>query len=391
MPIAKLTKTYVEKIPLMEKGQSYYFDTELKGFGVSIGAKGKTYFAQRDVNGKTVRSTIGKHGVFTCEEAREHARQKLAAMALGQNINHVKKKQKREEQNRVTFGKAIEAYRIGRKHLSKTTHYRLDCLKTLYLPDWQNKPLEEITRDMVFERHIKIGEKHGKTMANNVFQITRAVYNFAKHTHDDLPANPVTALSTAKAWYKQKRRRSVIKPSDLKTWYDEVLLLDNQVIRDFLLLLIFTGMRRGEALGLRWENIDFTEKTLTVPHTKNSEPLELPLSDYVYDLLKARKKHAKNSPWVFPGHGTDHNLVEPKNSVKKVAENCGVPFLLHDLRRTYITIAEGLDIPAFALKKMLNHKDNSMTSSYIVMETERLREPMQKVANKILELVADKE
>ena len=65
MPKAKLTKTYIEKIPYMDRGQKYYTDSELKGFGVAVGTKNKTYFAQRDIFGRTVRATIGKHGVFT--------------------------------------------------------------------------------------------------------------------------------------------------------------------------------------------------------------------------------------------------------------------------------------------------------------------------------------
>jgi hypothetical protein len=52
------------------------------------------------------------------------------------------------------------------------------------------------------------------------------------------------------------------------------------------------------------------------------------------------------------------------------------------LRRTFTTIAESLDIPGYALKRMLNHSDGSdVTAGYIVASVERLREPMQKVAD----------
>ena len=137
----------------------------------------------------------------------------------------------------------------------------------------------------------------------------------------------MTALSSAKAWYKETRRRSVIKPHQIKPWYDTVRMLDNSTIRDYLLLLLFTGMRRIEAMELRWENVDFAEKMLTVPHTKNNEPLDLPLSDYVFRLLQERKKRTGKSPWVFTGDGKTGHLVEPKNSVKKIAEDSGVPFM----------------------------------------------------------------
>jgi hypothetical protein len=60
---------------------------------------------------------------------------------------------------------------------------------------------------------------------------------------------------------------------------------------------------------------------------------------------------------------------------------------LHDLRRTFITIAEGLDIPAYALKRLLNHKmTQDVTAGYIVMDVERLRKPMQLISEHILKL-----
>ena len=57
-----------------------------------------------------------------------------------------------------------------------------------------------------------------------------------------------------------------------------------------------------------------------------------------------------------------------------------MPFTLHDLRRTFITIAESLDIPGYALKRLMNHKDpNDVTAGYIVSDVERLRGPMQRI------------
>jgi integrase len=54
----------------------------------------------------------------------------------------------------------------------------------------------------------------------------------------------------------------------------------------------------------------------------------------------------------------------------KVAELSGVPFTIHDLRRTFITIAESLDIPAYALKRLLNHATtNFVTADYIILKT----------------------
>jgi integrase len=77
--------------------------------------------------------------------------------------------------------------------------------------------------------------------------------------------------------------------------------------------------------------------------------------------------------------------VSPKKSKAKVIESTGISFSLHDLRRTFTTIAESLDIPAYGLKRLLNHSDGSdVTAGYIVANVERLREPMQKIADYLL-------
>lgn len=110
----------------------------------------------------------------------------------------------------------------------------------------------------------------------------------------------------------------------------------------------------------------------------------MPLTDFLYSLLESRKAPA-NSHYVFAGKGKAGYLIEPRSQVQKVAEACGVPFTLHDLRRSYITIAESIDISAYALKRLANHKmSNDVTMGYIVNDVERLREPMERITNHIL-------
>ncbi len=381
----KLTVRFVESLPFVAKGQKVYTDCELIGFGIIVGKNSKTYFAQRFVNGKTVRVTIGRHGIFTSEQARTDARELLVRMARGENPNQTKREIILEEReiasNEITLAQACDAYQEGKKHLSKVSLYRLRRCREQWFDDWMRLPINQITKEMVLKRHAKIGKKHGGTTANNALKLLRAIYNFALIINSTLPANPVRTLSQAKSWFKQEVRQSVIRPTQLKSWYDAVMLVESSIIRDYLCLLLFTGMRKTEGLSLRWENVDFKEKVITVPDTKNGKPLIIPMSDYVHDLLSSRKKRTSNSKWVFPGTGKTGHLVEPKKAMANIAKKSGVPFMTHDLRRTFITIAESLDISSYALKRLVNHSQGrDVTTGYIVMNVDRLREPMQKVA-----------
>ena len=68
-----------------------------------------------------------------------------------------------------------------------------------------------------------------------------------------------------------------------------------------------------------------------------------------------------------------------------VTKASGIHFTVHDLRRSFITIAEELDISTYALKRLMNHKmSNDITAGYIVADVEGLRKPMQQINNYLL-------
>jgi integrase len=91
------------------------------------------------------------------------------------------------------------------------------------------------------------------------------------------------------------------------------------------------------------------------------------------------------SKFVFPGEGQTGHLTEPRRGVDAVTAATGIKFTCHDLRRTFITIAESLELSAYALKALVNHKRSSsdVTGGYIIMSVDRLREPVQRIADAI--------
>lgn len=113
--------------------------------------------------------------------------------------------------------------------------------------------------------------------------------------------NPVKRLSQSRAWYRVERRQSFIKPHELKPWYEGVCQLGNDTLRDYLLLLVFTGLRRQEGAKLKWKQVDqwhtlmkkekyvclagsFGEVT---PKTVNGKTLLV--YGWIYDKLKTKK------------------------------------------------------------------------------------------------------
>lgn len=113
------------------------------------------------------------------------------------------------------------------------------------------------------------------------------------------------------------------------------------------------------------------------------------MGDFLYGMFEARRKRYGNYTFVFPGTGEYGHLVEPKKGIAKVVKNSSIKFTCHDLRRTFITIAESLEISAYALKRLINHRVTDVTGGYIIVDVERLRSPVQKIEAFILEKVRE--
>jgi integrase len=411
----KLTKSVIDRLPHCDAGQQFIWDSELPGFGVRIGATTKAYFVERRVDGRTVRATIGRHGPWTAEAARTRARELRVDMDKGINpIARARTKRAEETAKAVTLDSVFDSY-IKTRDLKALTISDYERVMDEAFSDWRERPIVDITKDMVSERHEHIG-KTSKARANLAMRLLRALFNYASAQYEDkagqslILVNPVKRLSQTKAWHNVERRRTYIKPNDLKPWFKAVLALGNTektgeyrektgrfaagggagnsraaMIRDFLLFLLFTGFRRSEAETLTWDCIDFKARTLTIQDTKNREPHTLPMPPYLVALLRRREADANASAFVFHGSGAKGHLVEPRKQMERVTLESGVPFQLHDLRRTFITIAESLDIPMYAIKRLANHKmSGDVTAGYIVTDVERLRAPMDKIANFIL-------
>lgn len=385
MPKAKITKTFVEKTPYTDKGQVLYCDTELAGFYLVIGMRAKTYIVQKDVQGKSVRCTIGRHGHFTTDEARRIAKDKLYLLAQGIDPNKLEQEEKKEL---ITLRDVLKSYQLTRKNLKESTKQDYEYHLNKYLPDWMGKRMIDISKDMIVARHAMLGNTNGHSIANGVMRILRAMFTHAHATYDICEVNPVSYLSKIKAWYPETRRRTYIKPHQLKTWWGGVQALESDTMRDFLTFVLFTGLRRNEAASLRWSDIDFEDNTFTIQKTKNGDPLVLPLGAYMRDVFKKRRKQYHNYEFVFPGTGKQGHLAEPKKGIYKVIQTTGIQFTCHDLRRTFVTIAESLELSTYAIKRLVNHRmTGDVTSGYIIFNPERLRGAVDRIEDFILEQV----
>jgi integrase len=366
----------------------------------------KAFVIRKRMKGKTnaVYVHIGYYPDMTIQQARIKARESINFLSQGINPNNLKEDV--ISKHNITLQSTLNDYIISKHNLKKDTVKSYLSIVDNYLGDWKKKPISEISRDMVELRHREIIYGTGKfsnkdgspSRANKTMRVVRALFNYAIGQYEDIKGeplfahNPVARITHNKGWPKENIRQGVVHKKDLKKWYEGVMKLplqeDNmkantsaEVVRDFLIFLLFTGLRRNEALTLKWSDIDVDNHSFTIMDTKNNEPHSLPLT-FVLDEILERRRADDDNPYVFQGSKPNGHLHPPKRQLARARELVGFHFDNHSLRRTFETTANRLAFSTYTLKKLVNHKNTrDVTGRYIVLEIDELREPMNQITD----------
>jgi len=391
----ELKENFLNNLHNAEDKERIYRDTKQIGLGVKITTKGtKTFFVEGWVNGRSRRKKIGRHPEVSIEQARKDAKGIMGDFSRGIDSVAEAKAKKNSE---ITLEQVLADYLADRKKLKPRTIDDYKSVLRVGLKDWTKRHISSITKQDVSQRH-RLLSKTSKARANNAMRVLRALFNYAMEEYEIAPGqplisnNPTKTLSAKKSWNNVPRRTSYIKEEQLSDWFHAALNLQplqrspmNDVVSDYFIFLLLSGFRENEAKHLKWEDIDFNKKTFRAKDTKNSLDQLLPMSDYLEQLFLRRYKFRHDSIYVFPNQESTP-LRDLRAWIKQVTRESEVRFTLHDLRRTFATIAESLDISHYAIKKLINHKtdQSDVTEGYIQIGAERLRKPKQQITDKIL-------
>ena len=394
----------LDDLSIPPQGRITYHDTNTIGLSIRVANTGrKTFIVRKKLNNKDTFSSVGHYPSTTIHQARSKARDILNVIDKGINPNNIRGDVLTKQS--ITLQKVFEDYSISKHNLASSTLKNYISILDNYLNDWKKKPISEITRDMVEQRHRDITQGKGKfnestSRANTTMRLIRALFNYAKGQYEDSRGeplfvhNPVDRITHNKGWNKEKIRQGVVHKYDLKKWYDGVMKLpiqeDNvsrntsaEVVRDFLIFVMFSGLRRNEVLEMKWSDIDFKNHSFTIEDTKNNESHSLPLNFKLDEVLERRKNDSGN-PYIFQGFKPNGHLHPPKRQLERARELCGGHFTNHDIRRTFETTANRLAFSQYTLKKLVNHKNTrDVTGRYIVLDIEELREPMKMIAEEL--------
>ncbi len=277
MPKLKITKANMAEIIKPVSGQVDYYDTELKGFGVRATKAALTFFVRSTLRGTTQKPfiPIGEFGTFTPDLARTKAKDYLRRLDNGENP-HPKAQPKVET---ITIQDLYRQYISGKKTpLAASSVYQYDSWMNNHFKDWLTLQANTITGSMVLDRLALMEKNNGMTQAASSIKLLRGLYRLGIALYPGVIVhNPVEAVREVRGreWSPRKRRMTYIEPSNLPIWFKAVNDYRLPKGRDFMLLLLYTGLRRNEAARLKWSDIDFKEKTFTfTPEKKRGEKPE---------------------------------------------------------------------------------------------------------------------
>ena len=400
--MSNFTVRLLDSLPLPDKGKrKTYYDDDVKGLALRVLSTGtKSFVTYKWVDGKKIWTTHGHYPSMTIQQARVKARATLNLVSEGINPNKLNEGSSLKQD--ITLQKVLDDYSISKHTLKANTLSNYKSIIDNYLSDWKKNPISDISRDMIEKRHRDITQGNRKfeaspSRANTTMRVVRALFNYAIGQYEDsrgepiILHNPVSRITHNKSWNKENIRQSVVQKHQLKQWYEGVMKLplqddnvhtDNssEVVRDLLIFLMFTGLRRNEALTLKWSDIDFDNHSFTIEDTKNNESHSLPLTFKLDEVLERRKNESDN-PYVFQGSTPNGHLHPPKRQLERARELVGFKFDNHSLRRTFETTANRFALSTYTLKKLINHKNTrDVTGRYIVLEIDDLREPMNQIS-----------
>lgn len=378
MPELNLTKAAIDALPLPAHGKSvFYHDTRVRGLTVRIYHTGRrVFFLYRWAQGRPQQQRLGDYPSMTIEQARRE----VEKLNVGIDGGLDPRRAREEARGEKTLSELVTWYeeRYGAR---KKTGARDRRQLELYFPELLPRRLSAITRADVRELHgrrglarpgsKKTGERATGYAANRALAVLRAIFNQAIRDEVFDGANPAEGVKP----FPEHSRERRLRPTEAEAFFKAVDEEPSEDMRDYVLLSLCTGARRGNVLAMRWADIDFAAREWRIPETKNGRPLIVPLEDQELAILRRRRTTTKG-PWVLPGRNgsaTGH-LHNPAKGWQRILDRAGIEdFRLHDLRRTLGSMMADTGASLHVIGKTLGHKSQAATLVYARLSLDPVR------------------
>ena len=401
------------------KQQAFMRDSEAPGLRVRVTAAGaKSFVYEAKLNRQTIRRTIGDVKLWSIEQARTEARRLAVVLDNGQDPREIERQQQADKAT-AKAAAAVQAATVGevwavylearRPHWGARHH--ADHVKLVQAGGEVSKrgtrgrgvtvagPLHSLMgltlRDLTapaIEAWAAREAQTRPTSARLAWRCLKAFLSWCAEQPEYAPVlpsvNPAKTKKAREALGKAGVKQDALLKEQLPAWFAAVQQIQNPIAAAYLQVLVLTGARPGEVLGLRWEDVNTKWKGLTIRDKVEGERV-IPLTPYVSHLLHSLPRR---SDWVFPstarGKDTEgQTLSIPRAPHTAACAVAGIEGLtLHGLRRSFKSLTEWLEIPAGVVAQIMGHKPSATAEKhYTVRPLDLLRVHHERIEAWILE------
>ncbi len=321
--------------------------------------KSGTWYYSLNIDGQRIREAIGK--------SKSEARAALEA----RKIDALRGEFRFKKDVNITFKDfATEFIDIKRNNCPRSWTMHETSLKNL-MPLFGNMLLSRISfrhiekykgyRLTQYDKRVKEGSNSEKksinpATINRELTTLKNMFNIAIKM-EYVSENPVTEIKFF------SERQIPIRILNIEERQRLIDSMDGST-KSITILAINTGMRKGEILKLRWNDIDFNERYIHVKITKTNQPRKVPMNQTVFDLLKS---YDRKSEWVFYNPKTGNHIADVKKSFKTACGRAGFSdFRFHDLRHNAASyMVNHCRVDLVTAGEILGHRDIHTTRRYL--------------------------
>lgn len=387
MALAKLTKRAIESLDIPKSGQAFLWDTDIKGFGIRVGATGtKTFVVQyTNAEGRTRRVKLGRFGVLTVDRARDLAKIKLGQVAAGQDPAE----DARASKKALTVSDLCDWYLIearsgrilGRRNLPiKTSSLDMDesRIRTHIKPLLGKRAVRSLTiadvEDM--QTNVLLGKtakprdggrgghaRGGPGVAARCVGTLQAILGHAQHKGliAEHPARGARKLAG-------KKRTRRLSTEEIELIGTAMALLErhgeSRTGLAVLRTLLLTGFRREEAQAMHRVWVNSSGGYVAFPDTKTGAQMRL-IGPAALAVIDAQDEVAGN-PHVFAASFGNGAYTAVADCLARVCRAAGITDVTpHTLRHTFGSMAGELGFSELTIRAMLGHASQSITQDYI--------------------------
>jgi len=397
------------------KAQAFLRDTKAPGLRVRVTNTGaKSFVFEAKLNRQTIRRTIGDVRAWSIDAARSEANRLRVTLDSGLDPRELARQQQAANEAEkaaaavqvVTVGEVWSLYLAERKMHWGERHYRDHV--TMATPGGEKKTrgtrvgngltvpgpiypllamrLSELTSSSIEAWAVREA-KTRPTYGRLAWRCLKAFLTWCGEQdeyRDLLQVNPAKTKRAREAFGKPAVKTGSLEKSQLPAWFTAVLKLGNPVVSAYLQTVLMTGARPGEILAMKWTDINLMWKGMTIRDKVEGERV-VPLTPYVSQLLLALPRR---NEYVFSSSTAKGGAISIPRSYHVAA--CRVAGLegltLHDLRRSFKSLTEWLEIPAGVVAQIMGHKPSATAEKhYTVRPLDLLRVHHERIEAWILE------